>query len=421
MMMIPRRSTHTRRAPIEFVDVSALAKKATEQQQHNHHHHHLHNQLRNDWQGRLRYRMPTETMIERKRSSVFVTPNNIQVRGPSELRDLHICLDCNVGFMNFEELRRHVMYECPEILKRYQCAVCKRTFRTRTEAKLLTRAQLLRLTIFLIFAGDHHPHVDLAEWFIKQEEEYGIPQSFFQVVTTDYEESTLNKEHRKRTTKNNTTVICEECGKSFSRLDSLRRHEKLYCRVKGERVFCRFCGKKFVRALSLVAHIQSVHAAKLPQSDPLGENTKGNVTDENHHDEDSEICEVPFHGQLTMNYLLCDSSILNPVEPSVVQSRNSSSSGSSKPCQQFRCDGCGRTYTRVDSLKRHQQKCDDLLASLQDRQENLERLQQQEYSCNQCGKSYRRLDTLRRHQRLVCADKDSVHSVINKTDKTGSS
>ncbi|XP_043677896.1 protein jim lovell isoform X17 [Vespula pensylvanica] len=133
MMMIPRRSTHTRRAPIEFVDVSALAKKATEQQQHNHHHHHLHNQLRNDWQGRLRYRMPTETMIERKRSSVFVTPNNIQVRGPSELRDLHICLDCNVGFMNFEELRRHVMYECPEILKRYQCAVCKRTFRTRTE------------------------------------------------------------------------------------------------------------------------------------------------------------------------------------------------------------------------------------------------------------------------------------------------
>ncbi|XP_043677914.1 protein abrupt isoform X34 [Vespula pensylvanica] len=118
--------------------------------------------------------------------------------------------------------------------------------------------------------GDHHPHVDLAEWFIKQEEEYGIPQSFFQVVATDYEESTLNKEHRKRTTKNNTTVICEECGKSFSRLDSLRRHEKLYCRVKGERVFCRFCGKKFVRALSLVAHIQSVHAAKLPQSDPLG-------------------------------------------------------------------------------------------------------------------------------------------------------
>ncbi|XP_035728099.1 longitudinals lacking protein, isoforms F/I/K/T-like isoform X10 [Vespa mandarinia] len=147
--------------------------------------------------------------------------------------------------------------------------------------------------------------------------------------------------------------------------------------------------------------------------DSQGENTKGNVTDENHHhDEDSEICEVPFHGQLTMNYLLCDSSILNPVEPSVVQSRNSSSSGSSKPCQQFRCDGCGRTYTRVDSLKRHQQKCDDLLASLQDRQENLERLQQQEYSCNQCDimedtKDYDALWMLEKKARSIGEDQES--------------
>lgn len=123
---------------------------------------------------------------------------------------------------------------------------------------------------FFVFAGDHHPHVELAEWFIKQEEEYGIPQSFFQVVAADYESATLNKEHRKRTPKNNATVICEECGKSFSRLDSLRRHEKQYCRIKGERVFCRFCGKKFVRSMSLLAHMQSAHAAKLPESDSLG-------------------------------------------------------------------------------------------------------------------------------------------------------
>lgn len=132
--------------------------------------------------------------------------------------------------------------------------------------------RISRLTfISSYFAGDHHPHVDLAEWFIKQEEEYGIPQSFFQVVAADYENATLNKEHRKRTPKNNATVICEECGKSFSRLDSLRRHEKQYCRIKGERVFCRFCGKKFVRAMSLLAHMQSVHAGKLPESDSLGQ------------------------------------------------------------------------------------------------------------------------------------------------------
>ncbi|XP_018058734.1 PREDICTED: zinc finger and SCAN domain-containing protein 12-like [Atta colombica] len=130
-------------------------------------------------------------------------------------------------------------------------------------------------------------------------------------------------------------------------------------------------------------------------------------TAEKSNDEEPEICEVAFHGQL--KYLLCDSPILNSVEANVVQKN-------SKSCQQFRCDGCGRAYTRVDSLKRHQQKCDELLASFQDRQEALERLQQQEYYCNQCGKSYKRLDTLRRHQRnQVCADKDSNNS--SKIDK----
>lgn len=127
------------------------------------------------------------------------------------------------------------------------------------------------------------------------------------------------------------------------------------------------------------------------------------------NDEEAEVCEVPFHGQLTMNYLLCDSSILNSVEANVVQK-------SAKSCQQFRCDGCGRAYTRVDSLKRHQQKCDEFLASFQDRQEKLERLQQQEYYCNQCGKTYRRLDTLRRHQRVVCGDKEGGGHAL-KVDK----
>ncbi|XP_011882462.1 PREDICTED: zinc finger protein 91-like [Vollenhovia emeryi] len=122
-------------------------------------------------------------------------------------------------------------------------------------------------------------------------------------------------------------------------------------------------------------------------------NEDGQCTAEKSNDEEPEVCEVPFHGQL--NYLLCDSPILNSVEANVIQKN-------SKSCQQFRCDGCGRAYTRVDSLKRHQQKCDEFLASFQDRQETLERLQQQEYYCNQCGKSYRRLDTLRRHQRQVC-------------------
>ncbi|XP_070518303.1 protein tramtrack, alpha isoform isoform X9 [Cardiocondyla obscurior] len=144
-------------------------------------------------------------------------------------------------------------------------------------------------------------------------------------------------------------------------------------------------------------------AAQAAHRDSQDEN--GQCTAEKSNDEEPEVCEVPFHGQL--NYLLCDSPILNSVEANVIQKN-------AKSCQQFRCDGCGRAYTRVDSLKRHQQKCDEFLASFH-RQETLERLQQ-EYYCNQCGKSYRRLDTLRRHQRQVCGDKES--NISSKIDKT---
>ncbi|XP_043789500.1 protein jim lovell isoform X20 [Apis laboriosa] len=96
---------------------------------------------------------------------------------------------------------------------------------------------------------------DLSDWFVKQENEYEVPQTLFEFVASSYELAEV--EERKKAAK---SVICEECGKSFSRLDSLRRHEKNYCRVKGDRMYCRFCGKKFAKPLSLISHVESAHS-----------------------------------------------------------------------------------------------------------------------------------------------------------------
>ncbi|XP_076477657.1 uncharacterized protein LOC117160065 isoform X2 [Bombus vancouverensis nearcticus] len=93
---------------------------------------------------------------------------------------------------------------------------------------------------------------DLSDWFVKQENEYEEPQTLFEFVASSYDLA-----ERKKAAK---SVICEECGKSFSRLDSLRRHEKNYCRVKGDRMYCRFCGKKFAKPLSLISHVKSAHS-----------------------------------------------------------------------------------------------------------------------------------------------------------------
>ncbi|XP_012150790.2 uncharacterized protein LOC105663816 [Megachile rotundata] len=115
---------------------------------------------------------------------------------------------------------------------------------------------------------------------------------------------------------------------------------------------------------------------------------------------ESKICEASFHGQLPINYLLGgdDSSILmNSVETGVLRK-------SLKSHQQFRCEGCDRSYTRIYSLKRHQTECDSFWENLQGETEWFHR---QKFYCSQCGRGYKRLDTLRRHQRLAC-EKESV-------------
>ncbi|XP_046142393.1 protein jim lovell-like isoform X7 [Osmia bicornis bicornis] len=145
---------------------------------------------------------------------------------------------------------------------------------------------------------------------------------------------------------------------------------------------------------------EAAQAHRDSQGDKLLEKNAETLEDDD--GEDSKICEV-FHGQLPMNYLLGDSSILNSVETSLLRKNV-------KSHQQFRCDGCDRSYTRIYSLKRHQMKCDAFLENLQGEAEWFHR---QKFYCSQCGRGYKRLDTLRRHQRLAC-EKDNVSTPSDK-------
>lgn len=118
-------------------------------------------------------------------------------------------------------------------------------------------------------------------------------------------------------------------------------------------------------------------------------------------DEISRECTVPF--QADLGYFFDSSTIVQTIDsnPDHQKTKKSLTKG-----VQFFCTGCGRAYTRVDSLKRHQLKCEDFLRSLKD----YRRYDGQQYYCSQCGKSYRRRDTLQRHQRLVCGDKEKKSS-----------
>lgn len=68
----------------------------------------------------------------------------------------------------------------------------------------------------------------LIEPFVKQE----LDEGCFEFVAVDYNQ--LSLERKRKQMKQITTLVCEECGKTFSRIDSLRRHEKLYCKTKSK-------------------------------------------------------------------------------------------------------------------------------------------------------------------------------------------
>ncbi|XP_070149651.1 sex determination protein fruitless isoform X11 [Polyergus mexicanus] len=120
---------------------------------------------------------------------------------------------------------------------------------------------------------DSQDDTELCDWltepFINQEFDEDISQSCFEFVTTDYNElSPESMEHRRKKQLKITTLICEGCGKHFSRVDSLRRHEKLYCKVKSKPICCPVCDKKFEKPLSLHNHIKSAHTSLIKKEEP---------------------------------------------------------------------------------------------------------------------------------------------------------
>ncbi|KAI4482929.1 hypothetical protein M0802_013592 [Mischocyttarus mexicanus] len=397
------------------------------------------------------------TRQQRRKDSSSTTRNNV----PTDPK--YICNRCGKTYKALTSLSRHRRLECG-VVPCEVCPICDRRFKHRFVLNSHVVGCQRRLGHIMQKKSDSPYMPDDREEYLSSIEEDPLSDVKCKFDNIGDPSSTLSSsstvnQRNENTQSDDQQYLCGECGKGYKTMSNLMRHQRYECdhhqqqqqhhhhtqmgldgwMIKQEDEDYGTSPHSFLQMVQTVDYNDSTTIVKRD----LRENAKvtGNLTDDSHHHyrhhhhhhhhgKESEICEVPFHGQLTMNYLLCDSSILNPVEPSIVQTRTSknittaisntnpsNNSNNNKSCQQFRCDGCGRTYTRVDSLKRHQQKCDDLLSSLQDRQDNSERLQQQEFSCNQCGRSYKRLDTLRRHQRLVCADKDSVHSVI-KTDKT---
>ncbi|KAK1123175.1 hypothetical protein K0M31_008808 [Melipona bicolor] len=222
-------------------------------------------------------------------------------------------------------------------------------------------------------------------------------------------------QRRKNPKDTGSKYICNRCGKTYKATTSLSRHKRLECGVVPCEV-CPICERRFKHRFVLNSHIIGCQrklrhiiqkSGVLSKSEwiSLNDYRSGSVGD-------SLLKERNYNDAY---YYPCP--VLDPNKKQPVQQQQQL-----QPQQLFTCALCGREYTWMYSLRRHQLQCgnkearnkygSDLMNEFEAFESKDIKLipemirpplaSMQHYLCGECGKGYKWMANLRRHQRLEC-------------------
>ncbi|KAK3522609.1 hypothetical protein QTP86_027162 [Hemibagrus guttatus] len=193
---------------------------------------------------------------------------------------------------------------------------------------------------------------------------------------------------------------CSDCGKRFTHLGNLQRHQNIHKGVKPHH--CTQCGKSFIRKDHLQQH-QRIHAGeKLHRCLQCGRT----FNHQSHLQQHQRI----HTGEKPYPCSQCGKSF---ADQSSVQRHQRIHTGE-KP---YQCTQCGKRFRHQGNLQRHQlihtgekpyhcSQCGKCFSQHSHFQQH-QRIHTGEkpYHCSQCGKSFTHQDNLQQHQRIHTGEK----------------
>lgn len=186
----------------------------------------------------------------------------------------------------------------------------------------------------------------------------------------------------------NMSVVCHFCGKGFQNNSSLKIHLKYH---EHDPVHCDDCGKNIKNEVTLKIHSYQCGTVKCEvcSQELSKKNLERHMQTKHKASEEVKCSKCPFTARRADNLkkhidtVHKDKDLLHCSDCDFTTSTSKMLSNHNRKHKvNYRCNVCGKQFTRSEYLKSHQMKCEK---------------KKEESSCEHCGKTFSKTANMKRH------------------------